>query len=268
MNSQAPSASGHPAWNDESLAARMADVRGRMAAASARAGRPAGETLLVAVSKTVPAERLLAAAALGLTVFGENRVQEARDKRERLAELAATDTQAARLLAGMRWELIGHLQSNKAARALELFERIQSVDSLRLAEALSARAVALGRTLPILLEVNIGEEPSKSGFAPDEVVSAARAIAALPGLRPEGLMTVAPLVERAEEVRPYFRRMRALREELRATAPTGGRDETEAWHELSMGMTDDFEVAIEEGSTLIRVGRGLFGARPALHADQ
>ena len=188
-------ASARSAWADAALAAALRAVRARLAAAAGRAGRSADEITLVAVTKTVSAERVLASAALGLTTFGENRVQEARDKRERLAQLAEGDTQASRLLAGMRWELIGHLQTNKATRALELFARVQSVDSLHLAEALSARAVALGRTLPILLEVNIGEEASKTGFAPGaETLSAARTIAALPGLRPEGLMTVAPIV--------------------------------------------------------------------------
>jgi uncharacterized pyridoxal phosphate-containing UPF0001 family protein len=132
------------------------------------------------------------------------------------------------------------------------------VDSLHLAEALSARAVALDRTLPVLLEVNIGGEASKSGFAPGADLSeAARAIVALPGLRVEGLMTVAPLGATAEEARPFFRRMRELRDVLREAVPVAG-----GWRELSMGMTDDFEVAIEEGATIIRVGRGLFGARP------
>ena len=253
-------ASTQSAWADAALAAALRDVRSRLAAAAVRAGRSADEITLVAVTKTVSAERVLAAAALGLTTFGENRVQEARDKRERLAQLAEGDTQASRLLAGMRWELIGHLQTNKAARALELFARVQSVDSLHLAEALSARAVALGRTLPILLEVNIGEEASKTGFAPGaKTLSAARTIAALPGLRPEGLMTVAPIVERIEQARPFFRRLRELRDQIRAEVSAEAND----WRELSMGMSDDFEVAIEEGATSIRIGRGLFGARPA-----
>jgi hypothetical protein len=253
-------------WADAALAASLRDVRARMASASARAGRAAAETRLIAVTKTVPAERLLAAAALGLTTFGENRVQEARDKRERLAQLAQSDAQAARLLADMRWELIGHLQTNKAARALDLFARVQSVDSLHLAEALSARAEALRRTLPVLLEVNIGQEATKSGFAPDNALLAdARAIAALPGLLVQGLMAVAPITERAEQARPFFRRLRALRDQLRAEAPLG---EDGGWPELSMGMTDDFEVAIEEGATSIRVGRGLFGVRPPASGAQ
>ncbi len=258
MDRTAPSSTS-PAWADEALAASVADVRARIAAAAERAGRHVDDLLLVAVTKTVPAERLLAAAALGLTTFGENRVQEARDKRERLAELAASDADAVRLVGAMHWELIGHLQTNKVARAVELFERFQSVDTLHLAEAVSARAAALGRTLPILLEVNIGGEPSKSGFAPDEaLVSAARVIATLPGLRPEGLMTVAPQGDDAEQARPFFRRMRALRETLVAEVPLGAAG---GWRELSMGMTDDFEVAIEEGATILRVGRGIFGAR-------
>ena len=247
-------------WNDAALSASLRDVRARMASAAARAGRDPAETRLVAVTKTVPAERLVAAAALGLTTFGENRVQEARDKRERLAQLAEADPRVADLLANVRWELIGHLQTNKAARALELFARVQSVDSPHLAEALSARAVAMGRTLPILLEVNIGEEPSKSGFAPDaSLVAAARSIVTLPGLRAEGLMCVAPIVERPEQARPYFRALRGLRDQLRAEVPQG---HTGGWDELSMGMTDDFEVAIEEGATSVRIGRGLFGVRP------
>ncbi|HEX8729049.1 MAG TPA: YggS family pyridoxal phosphate-dependent enzyme [Ktedonobacterales bacterium] len=246
-------------WADPTLAASLAEVRRRIRAAAANSGSDPADIRLIAVTKTVPAERLIAAAALGLTTFGENRVQEAREKRERLAQLAEDDAEVARLLAGVRWELIGHLQTNKAARALDLFERVQSVDSLHLAEALSARAVALGRTLPILLEVNIGEEASKSGFAPDANLRvAARAIAALPGLRPEGLMCVAPIVARPEEARPYFERLRALRDDLRSAAPLGAEDD---WRELSMGMSDDYEVAIEAGATCVRLGRALFGER-------
>lgn len=248
-------------WTDAALADSLRAVRDRMAAASSRAGRAPSEASLIAVTKTVPAERLVAAAALGLTTFGENRVQEARGKRERLTQLAEGDARLADLLTGVRWELIGHLQTNKAARALDLFARVQSVDSLRLAEALSARAVALGQTLPVLLEVNIGAEATKSGFAPDgaDLIAAARSVVALPGLRAEGLMCVAPITERAEQARPYFRALRDLRDQVRAAAPQGA---SGGWHELSMGMTDDFEVAIEEGATSVRIGRGLFGARP------
>jgi hypothetical protein len=153
------------------------------------------------------------------------------------------------------------LQTNKAARAVELFARVQSVDSVRLAEALSLRAHQTGRALPVLLEVNVAGEASKSGIAPNDLVSMARAIAALPNLHVEGLMTVAPLVDDLEAVRPVFRQMRALRETLRAEVPIGADG---GWQELSMGMTDDFEVAIEEGATLVRIGRAIFGARPPL----
>ncbi|MGZ3637816.1 MAG: YggS family pyridoxal phosphate-dependent enzyme, partial [Ktedonobacterales bacterium] len=171
--------------------------------------------------------------------------------------------------APVRWELIGHLQSNKAARAVELFARVQSLDSLHLAETLNARAAQRGHVLPVLLEVNVAGEASKTGFAPGEVLDAARALAAYPALRPEGLMTVAPFVADPEEVRPVFQRLRTLRDELRRT--TAGASESDAWSQLSMGMTDDFEVAIEEGATIIRIGRGLFGSRPLVqpsHATQ
>jgi len=234
---------------ESELSARVAAVRARIAAAAARAGRPPEDVTLVAVSKTIAAEVVRAAHAAGLTVFGENRVREAEEKMHALADLP-----------GVRWELIGHLQTNKAATATRLFDRIQSVDSLRLAEMLEARAAAAGRTLPVLLEVNVAEEPSKSGFTPGETLAAARAVAALPHLRPEGLMTVAPLAERADEVRPVFRRLRGLRAELRAAVPLGADDG--GWRELSMGMSDDYAVAIEEGATIVRVGRALFGARP------
>jgi len=230
------------------LAERVASVRGRIAAAAARAGRDPASVTLVAVTKTVPAETVAAAYRLGLRVFGENRVQEAQAKR------AILD------LPGARWELIGHLQTNKVAAALTLFERIQSVDSLRLAHALDARAAAAGRAaVPVLLEVNVAGEATKGGFAPDELAAAGREVAALPHLRPEGLMTVAPIATDPEEVRPVFSRLRALRDWLRDEVPLGSDG---GWRELSMGMTDDFEVAIEEGATLVRVGRALFGERP------
>jgi pyridoxal phosphate enzyme (YggS family) len=239
-----------PAEGREALAERLAAVRERIAVAAQRSGRDPDAVRLVAVTKTVPVAVVREAYALGLTTFGENRVQEAREK---IGTLALPD---------IHWELIGHLQTNKAARAVELFDRVQSVDSVRLAEMLNERAAALGKRLPVLLEVNIGGEATKSGFAPDDVVEAARAIAALPGLLPEGLMTVAPEASDPEEVRPVFRRLRELRDQLRERVPLpqlpdGG------WPHLSMGMSDDFEVAVEEGATLVRLGRALFGARPA-----
>jgi hypothetical protein len=230
------------------LEERLRATRERIGEVASRVNRAPDDIQLVAVSKTVPVEVLHDAYALGLRVFGENRVQEAQEK---IAALALPD---------IRWELIGHLQTNKANRAAELFARVQSVDSLRLAEALSARVVALGKTLPILLEVNVTGEASKSGFAPAETVEAAYAIANLPGLRPGGLMTIAPLVDDPEDVRPVFRALRESRDQLREAVPLG---DDGGWPELSMGMSDDFAVAIEEGATLIRLGRALFGARPA-----
>jgi len=230
------------------LAARLQAIRERIGEAASRVNRAPDDIALVAVSKTIPVEVMRDAYALGLRVFGENRVQEAQEK---IAALALPD---------IHWELIGHLQTNKANRAADLFARVQSVDSLRLAEALSARASALGKTLPILLEVNVAGEASKSGFAQEEAVEAARLIAGLPSLRLEGLMTIAPQVDDPEDVRPVFRALRELRDQLREAVPLGDDD---GWPELSMGMSDDFAVAIEEGATLIRLGRALFGARPA-----
>jgi hypothetical protein len=229
------------------LETRLSAIRDRIGEAVAHANREPDQVQLVAVSKTVPAEVLRDAYALGLRVFGENRVQEAQEK---IAALALPD---------VRWELIGHLQTNKANRAAELFARVQSVDSLRLAEVLSTRAIALDKTLPVLLEVNVAGEASKSGFAPEETLATARAIANLPGLRLEGLMTIAPLVDNPEDVRPVFRSLRELRDRLREAVPLASDG---GWLELSMGMSDDFAVAIEEGATLIRLGRALFGARP------
>jgi pyridoxal phosphate enzyme (YggS family) len=240
--------------HDDQLAQRIAAIRARVAAAARRAGRSPESVGIVAVSKTMPAQAVIDAAAHGLSLFGENRVQEAREK---IAAVAAAG------LTTIRWELIGHLQTNKAARAVELFARVQSVDSVRLAEALSLRAHQTGCVLSVLLEVNVAGEASKSGIAPNDLVGVARAIAALPNLHVEGLMTVAPLVDDPEAVRPVFRQVRALRETLRADVPMGPDG---GWQELSMGMTDDFEVAIEEGATLVRIGRAIFGERPLLDA--
>jgi pyridoxal phosphate enzyme (YggS family) len=229
------------------LEERLRLIRQRIGEAAARANRSPDEVQLVAVSKTVPVEVLRDTYALGLRAFGENRVQEAQEK---IAALALPE---------IRWELIGHLQTNKANRAVDLFARVQSVDSLRLAEALALRALALGKMLPALLEVNVAGEASKSGFSPEETIEVARVIAGMPSLRPEGLMTVAPLVDDPEDVRPVFRALRELRDRLREAVPLtsdGG------WPELSMGMSDDFAIAVEEGATLVRLGRALFGARP------
>lgn len=203
----------------------------------------------MAVSKVHPATALAEAAAAGLTLFGENRVQEFETKREQLRELGVT---------GAEVHLIGHLQSNKAARAAELFDGIDSVDSLRLAERLNEAAHKAGKTLPILIETKLSQEPAKSGLDPDsaELRSLFERLPDLGHLAMRGLMTIAPLDENPETARACFRRLSTLREQWSADFPRLD------FHELSMGMSADFEIAIEEGSTLVRIGTALFGARP------
>ncbi|MGQ9573612.1 MAG: YggS family pyridoxal phosphate-dependent enzyme [Dehalococcoidia bacterium] len=219
------------------VAERLALIQQRVAQAAERAGRSPAEVTIVAVSKSFPAQAIEEAAAAGIAHIGESRVQEAAVKIPALRHLPVT------------WHLVGHLQTNKAKTALELFDIIHSMDSLHLAEALSRRAQ---RPVPVLLEVNVAGEASKFGFPPHEVLQAAEAVARLPHLNVLGLMTVAPWVSDAEEVRPVFRELRRLRDALGLA-------------ELSMGMTDDFEVAIEEGATLVRIGRAIFGER--LHPE-
>ena len=230
-----------PEADIEGLARARESVLRRIEAAAQRGGRDPGDVRLVAVTKTVPVERVRAGIAAGLTLVGENRVQEAEAKRP--------------LAPGAAWHLIGPLQSNKARRAVEAFDAIQSVDSLELAERLSRLAIEAGRApLPVLFQVNVDADPAKAGFAPEELGRALAELLDLDGLRPEGLMTVGRLVDRAEAARPTFVALRALSERLRsADARLGG--------DLSMGMTDDFEVAVEEGATIVRVGRALFGER-------
>jgi PLP dependent protein len=228
----------------EQLAENIARVRTRIAEAAQRAGRDPAEVTLVAVSKTKPLELVEMAYNLGVTDFGENRVQEA------LSKIESFHPQ------GLRWHLIGHLQSNKAGKVVGPFSCIHSVDSLHLAQALSRHAQEQGITLSILLQVNVAGEISKEGVSPTEARAVAQQIAALPALQIEGLMTVAPLVSNPEEVRPVFRELRLLRDRLRAEIPGG------TWTQISMGMTDDYTIAIEEGATLVRVGRAIFGQRP------
>lgn len=230
---------------DPKPAAEFAAARFRVLSAIAdacrRAGRDPAGVQLVAVSKTVPVARLEAAIAAGLTVLGENRVQEAESK--------------ARLLAGASWHLIGPLQSNKARRAVELFEVIESVDSLDLARRLDRLAGELGRApLDVFLQVNVDRDEAKAGFSPETLEAELADLAALPNLRLLGLMTVGRLVGSAEEARPTFGRLRELSERLHGAVPGLGAG-------LSMGMTDDYPVAVEEGATVVRVGRALFGAR-------
>ncbi len=222
---------------------RLDEVRDRIARAAARAGRDPGSVVLVGVVKTVPAEVIREALALGLADLGENRVQEAE------VHIAAVGRGSA------RWHMVGHLQRNKAGRALELFDRVHGVDSAELAEALSRRAAAAGRRLPVLVEVNVSGEATKFGAAPETLVGLLERVADLPGLALEGLMTVGPAVARAEEARPGFARLRDLRDAAERTLGLRLR-------ELSMGMSGDFEVAVEEGATLVRVGTALFGVRP------
>lgn len=219
----------------------------RISAACRRAGRGDDEVTLVAVSKSVPLARLRLAVEAGLHILGENRVQEATAKVAGLPDI--------------EWHLVGHLQSNKAGRAIELFSVIQSVDSLALAHRLDRLTAAStawhGRRLPVYLEVNVDADPGKAGFAPDALARELDDILALRNLEVRGLMTVGRLVERAEEARPTFVRLRQLADRLRAGRPELGAG-------LSMGMSDDFEVAVEEGSTVVRVGRAIFGERPVV----
>ncbi len=227
----------------ELLATNIAQIRSRIAEAAQRVGRRSDEITLVAVSKTKPVEMVEMAFRLGVTDFGENRVQEA------LPKLAAFRPQ------GLRWHMIGHLQSNKAGKVVAAFDCVQSVDSLQLARLLNRHATQRDIRLPVLLEVNVSGEESKEGMAPSELRAQARQIVALPHLDVQGLMTIAPLVENAEEVRPVFRALRELRDRLRNEVPDC------AWQHLSMGMTDDYRVAIEEGATIVRIGRAIFGER-------
>ncbi len=203
--------------------------------------------MLMAVSKTFPAERIREAYDAGLRVFGENRVQEFAGKFD-----------AVRDLPGAEWHLIGHLQSNKASKAAELFGAVDSVDSVRLAERLNAAAEKLGTTLPVLIEINVGGEEAKSGIAPgsDELEQLLLAAAQWKNLLIRGLMTVPPYTDDPEGARPFFRRLRSIREEIAARRLPGI-----AMEALSMGMSHDFEVAIEEGSTCVRVGTAIFGER-------
>lgn len=238
--------------DEQTLRENIARVRERIAAAEQRAGR-VGEVTLVAVSKTQPAETVAAAYRAGLHIFGENRVEEAGPKAETVQRLLAGREAAEAASAAIEWHMIGHLQSRKAAAIFPWAAMVHSVDTVKLAGRLS-RSVPAGQTLPILLEVNVSGEANKAGFRPEEVLAAVEAIVALPVLRIDGLMTMAPIVEQPEQARPVFRGLRCLRDELTRQVPAL------PWTHLSMGMTDDFEVAIEEGATLVRIGRAVFGA--------
>src|SRR5216683_182121 len=232
-----------PRITREQLAANIAHVRSAIAEAAQRAGRSADEITLVAVSKTMPVELVQMAYNLGVTDFGENRVQEA------LPKIASFHPQ------GLRWHMIGHLQSNKAGKVVNPFYCVHSVDSLHLAQTLSRHAGEQGKRLPVLLQINVSGETSKEGMPLAGTSELARQIVVLPYIQVEGLMTIAPLVEDPEQVRPAFRKLRLMRDQLRAELPEC------SWQHLSMGMTGDYSVAIEEGATIVRIGRAIFGER-------
>ena len=228
-----------------SLLERIAEVRARLTAAAHRSNRPVDEITLVAVSKTHPAAAVREAITAGLDNFGENRVQEAETKIPDVGRTAA------------RWHLIGHLQSNKARRAVELFDCIHSLDSPDLAQRLNRLCEELERQqLAVLIQVDLGHETTKTGVAEKDVGELVAVIRDCPRLRLTGLMTLPPFFDEAERVRPYFSRLRELRDELKANGAFGDHP-----GELSMGMTHDFEIAIEEGATMVRVGTAIFGQR-------
>jgi pyridoxal phosphate enzyme (YggS family) len=219
----------------DNLQANIDQVREQIAAAAGRVGRQADDVTLVAVSKTVSPERIDEALALGVSMFGESKLQEAKAKIPLVSGRA-------------RWHMIGHLQTNKARDTVELFELIHSVDSLKLAVVLDKWAEHAGKRQSVLLEVNVSGEASKFGIKPEDLNAVLEQIAALPRLEVRGLMTLAPFAEDAEKARPYFRRLRELRD-------------TVGLRELSMGMSNDFEIGIEEGATIVRVGTAIFGER-------
>jgi len=230
-----------------SISANISSVQERITAAARRAGRNLDDVILMAVSKTQPPERIYEAYGAGLRTFGENRVQEFAGKAQALRDLNAAE-----------WHMIGHLQTNKAAMTAELFRAVDSVDSLKLAEKLDAAARALGKRLEVLIEINVGGESAKSGVAPALPALEKFMIAAprLEALVFRGLMTVPPFTDDPEAARPYFRKLRALRDAIAAR-----KFPSVAMDELSMGMSHDFEVAIAEGSTCVRVGTAIFGQR-------
>ena len=224
------------------LAANLETLRRRIRAACERAGRDPDSVTLLAVTKTQPPEVVQSASKLGLILFGENKVQEAKAK----IPLCPGN---------LRWHMIGHLQSNKCRDAVELFKMIQSVDSLSLAQEINKRAEQAARTMPVLMEVNVAGEASKFGYRPEQLLAELKELNALPRIEIHGLMTVPPWSAEAEKARPHFRRLREIKAQceqiLGAPLP-----------DLSMGMSGDFEIAIEEGATMVRIGTELFGPRP------
>jgi PLP dependent protein len=230
-----------------SLHENISRVRERMATAAQRSGRRLEEIVLMAVTKTVSTPRIIEAYDSGIRIFGENRIQEFAGKVEALRKLHDAE-----------WHMIGHLQTNKATKAAELFQHIDSLDSVRLARKLNAATSELGKKLPVLIEINIGGEEAKSGVAPDsrELHELLNSEPDLPSLDFRGLMTVPPYSESPEESRPYFRKMRELFADLSSRQLAAAQ-----MNVLSMGMSHDFEVAIEEGATCVRIGTAIFGER-------
>jgi len=223
---------------------RIKGVLERIAEAAERAGREPTEVGLVAVTKTHPAAAVREAADAGLTVFGENYIQEARDKIEELADL------------DLSWHFIGHLQRNKAKYAVRMFDLIHSVDSLKLAKEIDKEAAKHGKIQDVLVQVNLGNEPTKSGTGQDEAAALCREASRLDHIKIRGLMTLPPFFDEPEKARPFFAALRRLRDQIAALSIEGVFMEA-----LSMGMTGDFEAAVEEGATWVRIGTAIFGAR-------
>jgi pyridoxal phosphate enzyme (YggS family) len=235
---------GAPTSVGEGIRERIDQVRRRIAEAAGRVGRNPDEVELVAVTKTVPVPVIREAVEAGVRLLGENRVQEAREKIALLSSVPIT------------WHLIGHLQTNKSKLAIELFDLIHSLDSVKLAASLDRHGASLGKRVRVLVEVNLGGEPGKSGILENELLPLLQACQPFANLAVEGLMVIPPFRENRQEIRPFFRRLRELRDQA-----------ADAHHEhhlrhLSMGMSHDFEVAIEEGATMVRIGTAIFGERP------
>ena len=227
-----------------SIAENLSRLKERMAEAAIRSGRTPGSVKLVGVTKTVDLDRIKEAVSAGLQILGENYVQEARDKIRELKDRVS-------------WHFVGRLQTNKAKYAVKLFDVIQTVDSFKLAQELNRRAQPLGRTIPIIIQVNLASEVSKGGVEPSECLSLIRHVSVLENLQIRGLMTMPPFFDQPERARPYFAQLREMSQKI-AEAQVAGVE----MNELSMGMSGDFEAAIEEGATLIRVGTAIFGERP------
>ena len=226
-----------------SIRENLRRIRERVAEAALRAGRDPGEVKILGAAKGQPPERIREAVAEGLTLVGENYVQEAQRKKAELADLP------------LSWHLIGHLQSNKAKKALEIFDWIETVDRPEIAEKLSRLSQKLGRKVPVLIQVNVGGEATKKGLRPEDLPRLVSLIRELPGIEVRGLMAIPPYSEDPEAVRPYFRLLRELRDRIREEFGLSD------FRELSMGMSHDFEVAVEEGATIVRIGTILFGPR-------